>query len=303
MKVQLVHNPTAGNANHIKDDLISKLKKNFEEVNYVSTEELGWKNFLKKEPDLIFLGGGDGTFHKLAEVLLEADVRKQKTPVSLLPLGTANNIAKTLGFKKGHDSNYSLSGKSIGNFDVGTVKTEKSSKHIFEGVGFGIFPRLVAEMEKAKNKSDDPQEELQRSHEVLLKLVKKYEPQQAQLQIEEETLQGTYLLVELMNIKYIGPNSELAPNATPGDGEFDLVTVSSQQRDAFVEYLEQVVKGNSHPANFSEVADIRKTRSLKMKWEGKDVHLDDDPLSNYAGEFLEVKIKPAALQVYRSSPV
>ena len=299
MKVQLVHNPTAGKANHKKNDLISKLNQDFEEVNYVSTNEPGWERFLNEEPNLIFSGGGDGTFHKLAEVLLAAGIGKQKTPVSLLPLGTANNIAKALGLKPGEDSNYSISGKSKANFDIGTVKTGENEKHVFEGVGFGIFPRLVDEMKKSKNRSDDPQEELQRSHEVLLDLAKKYEPQQAQLQIGGETLQGTYLLVELMNIKYIGPNFELAPRAKPGDGEFDLVTVSSQQRSAFVEYMEQVVKGNSHPEDFSHVADIQKVKKIRMKWEGKDVHLDDDPFSHYSGEFLEVKVKPAALRLFK----
>lgn len=298
MKIQIVHNPTAGNADHNKKDLLEHLEPKFDKVNYISTIEPGWNNFLKDEPDVIFLGGGDGTFGKLAETLLNAGAEKQKIPVALLPLGTANNIAKSLGLKKGADSNFSLSGKTKNNFDVAHVEIGDENKNIFEGVGFGIFPRLVAEMEKNKNKSNDPEDELRRSHEVLLNLVREYEPKQAQFQFEGQTLQGTYLLVEFINIKYIGPNFELAPNGASGDGKFDLVTVAEDKREELVEYLEQITKGNTYGKDLSEIADIRRVSEIRMKWEGKDVHLDDDLLSDYKGEFCKVKVKPGALQVF-----
>lgn len=46
----------------------------------------------RNEADLIILGGGDGTFNAVAEVLVEAAL-----PVGILPLGTANDLARTLG--------------------------------------------------------------------------------------------------------------------------------------------------------------------------------------------------------------
>lgn len=42
--------------------------------------------------DLIVIGGGDGTLNRAAEVLMEID-----QPVGILPLGTANNLARSLG--------------------------------------------------------------------------------------------------------------------------------------------------------------------------------------------------------------
>lgn len=42
--------------------------------------------------DLVVIGGGDGTINKAAEALLELDL-----PVGILPMGTGNDLARTLG--------------------------------------------------------------------------------------------------------------------------------------------------------------------------------------------------------------
>lgn len=48
-----------------------------------------------KEIDLVILGGGDGTFHAAAKALLET-----KLPLGILPMGTANDLARTLSIPK-----------------------------------------------------------------------------------------------------------------------------------------------------------------------------------------------------------
>ena len=47
---------------------------------------------LKKKPDLVVLGGGDGTISGLVDLLVGKDV-----VLGVLPLGTANSFARTLG--------------------------------------------------------------------------------------------------------------------------------------------------------------------------------------------------------------
>lgn len=47
---------------------------------------------LAKRPDVLILGGGDGTISSLVDHLVGANV-----PLALLPLGTANSFARTLG--------------------------------------------------------------------------------------------------------------------------------------------------------------------------------------------------------------
>ncbi|MCV5420656.1 diacylglycerol kinase family protein, partial [Escherichia coli] len=47
---------------------------------------------LAKRPDLLILGGGDGTISGLVDLMVGTD-----TILGVLPLGTANSFARTLG--------------------------------------------------------------------------------------------------------------------------------------------------------------------------------------------------------------
>jgi len=47
---------------------------------------------LAKQPDMLILGGGDGTISSLVDHIVGSDI-----PLGLLPLGTANSFARTLG--------------------------------------------------------------------------------------------------------------------------------------------------------------------------------------------------------------
>ena len=61
-------------------------------MKYQSCKEKKWKKVLKKPCDIVAVAGGDGTVGKVARELIE-----KRIPIAVLPLGTANNIAKSLG--------------------------------------------------------------------------------------------------------------------------------------------------------------------------------------------------------------
>jgi len=60
---------------------------------YESTRKSDYKKALKKPTDLVLAAGGDGTVGKVAHELIDSGI-----PLSVLPLGTANNLARSLGF-------------------------------------------------------------------------------------------------------------------------------------------------------------------------------------------------------------
>ena len=60
-------------------------------MRYQSTKK-SWKKAIQLPADLFIAAGGDGT---VAEVIHEA--AGTGVPVALLPIGTANNIARSLG--------------------------------------------------------------------------------------------------------------------------------------------------------------------------------------------------------------
>src|SRR5687768_16389172 len=94
--VHLFHNPGAGNEEHSREELTSLLEANGYECNYISTKEKGWKRFNDKA-GIVVIAGGDGTIRKVVKELLRIQPLPKPVFIGILPLGTANNIAKSLG--------------------------------------------------------------------------------------------------------------------------------------------------------------------------------------------------------------
>src|SRR5262249_38656339 len=95
MRILVVHNPKAGREGPEGEDLIKALKRAGHKASYHSSKEKGITRVLKKKIDLVLVAGGDGTVRRVAWRLIAS---KSKVPLSVLPLGTANNFARTLGF-------------------------------------------------------------------------------------------------------------------------------------------------------------------------------------------------------------
>ena len=60
---------------------------------YQRTKKGDYKEVPKKPADLVLAAGGDGTVGKVGRELIDSGI-----PLSVLPLGTANNLARSLGF-------------------------------------------------------------------------------------------------------------------------------------------------------------------------------------------------------------
>ncbi|WP_169578120.1 diacylglycerol/lipid kinase family protein [Salinimicrobium xinjiangense] len=285
-KAILIYNPTAGNGNHTKSDLKKLIEGRGFEVKSYSTDSLFWKRFTRKDADIIFVAGGDGTVQKLTKVLLEKNKEEfLKIPIQILPYGTANNIATTLGLKKAEELIQGPHEKT--KFDIGLISGVEEASFFIEGMGCGIFPRLVRVM-KEKDE-EEKQDEIKTSLKELLKLIDSYEAEEVIIIADEEEITGKFLLVELMNIRYIGPNIELAPNANPGDGSFELVMVREEAREDLKTFIENQLKETKEEKQLKEFADLRKVREVRLKYIGRDVHIDDEILENYNGKELKIR--------------
>src|SRR5438128_10331540 len=92
MRVTLIHNPTAGDESFSATELTALIEQAGHKVSYQSSKK-DFKSALKKPGDLVAVAGGDGTVRKVAIQLLERNL----IPIAVLPCGTANNIARSLG--------------------------------------------------------------------------------------------------------------------------------------------------------------------------------------------------------------
>jgi diacylglycerol kinase (ATP) len=92
MRAVLIHNPTVGSTEHSKKEFLAALKMAGIAASYHSIKQDEPDDVLRKKPNFVFVAGGDGT---IAEVI--AHLKDRSVPVGILPIGTANNIARSMG--------------------------------------------------------------------------------------------------------------------------------------------------------------------------------------------------------------
>lgn len=255
---------------------------------YFSTKNDTWKKF-SSVTDFIIVAGGDGTINKVTEELLQQKRRKRIIPVALLPLGTANNIARTLGISGSMESiindwHHPLFKK----YDVGFIKGLKNNQYFMESLGCGIFARLMREMQKKKNKGHF---EMNTAHGLLLKIIQSYKTKVCEIILDGKDYSGNYILVEIMNTRSIGPNLFLSPYSDPGDGKLDVVLMNEKDRIKFLSYIsdkiEKTVSKRFHFKTISAKKIIIRTKNMLS-------HVDDEIIRENLS--LKIKIKKGVIK-------
>jgi diacylglycerol kinase (ATP) len=293
-KATVLHNPDAGEGEISEKELVREIESAGFKCSYSSTKEFRWENIDTDESDFLVLAGGDGTVRKIAEELLARQVIEKIPPLALLPFGTANNIARTLGLSL--DTRQIIEGWHTGNvkkFDVGKIDGLDTPSFFLESFGYGLFPKLMLGMKKEKkNDIDDPKEKLLVALEMLHDLILSAPLKKCDLQINDKDYSGSLLLLEVMNIRSIGPNLTLAPDADPGDGEFDVVLVTERQRSALADYVGKKIRGIEIPFEFP----IIKAKELSVFWHGRHGHVDDEYCRVEKAAEIKIELRKALLE-------
>lgn len=239
------------------------------------------KGDINPAADIYAVAGGDGTIRKFVLRLLEQPL-KHLRPIALLPLGTANNIAGTLKgpvrSKKGVDGVRSLialwAKEQRQAFDVGRASGARSW-FFLEAMGYGIFPRLMRAMKKVPAEMiADPDAEFETAYRQLAAIAETYKPVSCTVLLDGVDYSGKYLMIELMNIRSLGSNMLLAPDADPADGMLDVVLVPADGRAQLLEYLKKAGGRTREPFPFKAI----KARQVELSWKGKDAHVDDETI-------------------------
>src|SRR5438477_12664373 len=139
MQIVLIHNPMAGTGRHNQKELVAALASLGHRVVYQSSKKRGWKKALKKSSNLVIAAGGDGTVAKVAWRIMDTGV-----PLSIWPLGTAYNLARSLGFTARPEEIFSCvrSGRSRSG-DVGVARGSYGIRYFVEAVGGGVLAYFV----------------------------------------------------------------------------------------------------------------------------------------------------------------
>jgi len=293
--VHLVYNPNAGEGQkqQPKEDLISMIEASGYDCVYSSSKKKALKA-IDPESVLIIIAGGDGTVRKMVMKLLNKKL-KHKRPIALLPFGTANNIANSLGIPKDITLNIaSWKDHTLKKFDVGQVLGLDRTRYFLESFGFGLFPKLIKVIQnKKKDDTQTPEDELTMALEELRTLTKSYEGALFRIELDDQVIEENCILLEVMNISSLGPNLNLSNEADPSDGYLDVVIVPVSQRELMERYLEQ----RSEEKEVVFPIKALRTKKLTISYQGTDVHIDDELIEDYKMVKLNISVLDNLLEI------
>ncbi len=282
MKIVLLHNPQAGRGEPPADALKKAFREDRHQVVYRSTKSDRFADALDQPADVVAVAGGDGTFRKVFRQMAE----RPRVPMLLLSLGTANNLARSLGCDgPWEESIADLPDLVPRPFQFGRMTCGGSEDWFFEGVGAGLFAAFLHLAE------DDPRfvdllaggrEGFERDHAGLARLAAEMPSMEITLGSEHGELRDNFLWVEVMNIPSIGPHLALAPaECMDGKSSMRIALVPEVNREALVSYFE--TRMNDGEATFPGIH-WKCGAEVRISWPGGGYHVDDETRETSAGD-------------------
>jgi len=297
MLVTLIHNPKAGDGK-VPDAgaLVELIRQAGHDVRYQSSKEEGWATALEAPTDLVTAAGGDGTVGRVARRMIGRGVA-----MTAISLGTANNICRSLGL-----TDLSIADQIAGwrtarrtPLDAGVAVGAWGRRYFIEGLGIGLFPSLMAKgRREGPRRTADAQASVMSAVTSLRDYLRDQRAKRVRATLDGADISGEYLLFEVMNMQFVGPNLYLAPGGRPDDGLFDVVVVRRAQRKALDAYLAEWEAGHLAPPHLPTV----RGRQLLISGGRHPVHIDDRmaPFVSTAADLtqpaIEVTVLPKAVE-------
>jgi diacylglycerol kinase (ATP) len=288
MKIALIHNASSGRRVS-PDSLRELITREGHELVRVIEHSADASRLADPPAELVVAAGGDGTVAEAMRVIAGRGV-----PMAVLPLGTANNIAFTLGLggpleaqvRGWHDA-------PAHPFDLGVLQDASGPRPFIEGVGGGLVEACLTSFHRRPLRRGEPApwqlvRALRRYQQALARL----RPRPWSLRVDGNPLSGEFLLVEVLNIRAVGPNLELAPSASPKDGALTVVTAREADRAALADYIAGRLAGSDGRLRLATASaycvDIDDPQAL---------HVDDELASFPPGAAVSIRIQAGAVHV------
>jgi diacylglycerol kinase (ATP) len=289
MRTLLVHNPTAGAAHPSADELIARLYAAGFSPTYQSTKDDGYREALGEDWDLVIVAGGDGSVARVARVL-----RDRTIPIAILPIGTANNIARALGLAGDVEDLISrLRTAQPRRLDVGLAEGPWGKRRFLEAVGFGAIAKAISHSGPKPPKAlriDSGREELQ-------KFVQEAEAERFEFNVDGELFAGDFLLLEILNLKLTGPALPILFAAAPDDGLLEIVFLLESERAQMSAWLK-------NPEDAPSPVTVRKGRKINVNWERSYARIDSRVyLPPKGASPIKIRLENDGLRVLVPDPV
>jgi diacylglycerol kinase (ATP) len=287
VKPFIIFNPTAGT---VRDhgQAVARLKK-LKPVALRTTRRPGdaerWaRNARRSNANMVIVAGGDGT---LNEVVNGLGARADRMRIGILPRGTGNDFARTLGLPASLEENIDIirSGKTK-QIDLVRVKSKRS--RYFVNVSAGGFSGIVDEkMTRRIKRTWGPLAYIRGAAAALPKL----RAYQTEILLNDgERLSAELYNVVVANGRFVAGGLPIAPTADPGDGLLEVVLIPKLNAPEMALLAAEIILGKHLSSN---VTILRRARKIVVRSRpGMCFNVDGEFVGNAPATF---QVLPRAL--------
>lgn len=234
--------------------------------------------------DVLAVAGGDGVVSLATDLCAGTG-----TAIGILPAGTGNDAARSLGVPRSGDAALEVLLQCEPR-PVDTLRLTEPDRHLLGNVLGALDARIAHRATRLPRRLGAATYTLAALVEIAL--LPRQEPLHYRLTVDGEPFEVDALVVVAANLPYVGGGLHIAPDADPADGLLDLVVIRPVGPRAALGLLSEVREGR-HTRN--RAVDIVRARSVRVEGPG-------DVLAHGDGEAvgplpLTVTVDPSSVQV------
>lgn len=224
MKTLYIFNPASGKGVD-KGQVLEKLKSRMDDSELKimeTTEELNSSHILEElkgnEYERLLIGGGDGTINMISQAVLNAGI---KVTMGIIPLGSANGLAKCLGIEDIPMAIQAIEDNSINNVDALSINGN-ICLHLSD---FGFNAGLIKKFEKEDERG------MISYFKSSLKQFLEMKPYRFTVKINKEEFTLQAHMVVIANGDRYGTGAIINPKGRINDGKFEMISINIKSLD------------------------------------------------------------------------
>ena len=166
--------------------------------------------------DLVIVGGGDGTMNAAVDAVVDAGL-----PLGILPLGTANDLARTLGIPNSlTEACQIIANGEVRRIDLGWV----NGKHFFNVASLGLSVQITQQLTtEAKRRWGVFAYAI-----TAFKVITQSRPFSAEIRLNGKSISVKTVQIAVGNGRYYGGGMAVVPDATIDDQRLDVYSLEIQ---------------------------------------------------------------------------
>ncbi|MDP4762827.1 MAG: YegS/Rv2252/BmrU family lipid kinase [Salibacteraceae bacterium] len=238
MKISAIINGSSNRANRTKSELLNLgniqvlVTKKAEDTNTFA------KQVLEENADLVLVAGGDGTVNQVINTWLALH-SKNLPMLALIPIGSANDFARTIGFKNVKTILKNASEGLTIPTDILSLNANGIQRYCLNLTNVGIGANIAKTV--AKRRRSWPSKLNYFSATVTWLTL--YKAPKVELMVDDYKLSLTTFLTAIGNAKFSGDGLCLCPQASINDGKMAVTIIGKVGLKDFIRYLPKLRLG------------------------------------------------------------